>query len=72
MGDKTRASLTLADFLVPLDNRVHVYEIVVRSYGEILTVWRVLHLMKDFLAVFNVRNFRKVPKETNKVNKDHN
>ena len=58
MGDETRAAFTLGHSPIVFRHIVYVNKIVIRADSQVLSIRRILHLMKDFLPVLNVSNLR--------------
>ena len=57
MCDKTRATLTFPNLLVPLSHGINIDEVVVGAHCQVLPIRRILHLMEHFFAVFDASYF---------------
>lgn len=60
MSYKTRASFTFAHLLVLLSYSIDVYEIIIRSNCQVLTIRGVLHLMDDFSTISDMSDLGKI------------
>ena len=54
VGYKTGAAPTVADATVVILDGVNINKIVIRANSQVLPIWRIFHLMKNFFPVLNM------------------
>ena len=57
VGYKTGAPPAVADVTVVILDAVNVNKIVIRADGQVLSIWGVFHLVKNFFPVLNTSHF---------------
>lgn len=63
VGDERRRTAALTNLLVALCNSINVYQTIVGSYRQEVSIWRKLELMDYLFPVFDVNHLRHIPKQ---------
>jgi len=61
MSDETGAAFTMRYSPIVFSNIIYVNKVVVRANSQVLSIRRILHLMKDFLPVLNMSDLSQCP-----------